>query len=157
MKEDCWDKIVLKSIVINDKRTLYKVVDKVFAKVSHLIYRYMLNQMALFLMETEQYDVDWRASYAIIVLLIQILGRWQDLCQWIENRLKVTNRVIFPQKIENVLEASYSPLFYGNQLLAKSMEAFRMIDTATLEIRWAIIYKKQNNFSMSNYNVSSRT
>lgn len=58
MKEDCWDKIVLKSIVINDKRTLYKVVDKVFAKVSHLIYRYMLNQMALFLMETEQYDVD---------------------------------------------------------------------------------------------------
>lgn len=33
------------------------VVDKVFAKVRNLTYRYMPNQMTLFPMETEQYRV----------------------------------------------------------------------------------------------------
>lgn len=47
-----------------------------------------------------------------------------------------------PQKIENVLEVSYIPPFYGNRLLAEFMAAFHMIDTATLEIRRAYYIQK---------------
>lgn len=59
------------------------------------------------------------------------------------------------QKIENVLEVSYNPPFYRNQLLAESMAAFYVIDTATLGIRRAYNIQKAKYFSMSDYNVSS--
>ena len=60
-----------------------------------------------------------------------------------EDKLKFTNLGDFiPQEIENVLEASYSPPFYRNQLLVESMAAFRMIDTTTLGIRRAYNIQK---------------
>ena len=135
------------------------VVDKVFAKVRNLTYRYMPNQMTLFPMETEQYD-----SWLIRELLnnciahtnYQLGGR--IYVNEFEDRLKFTNPGDFiPQKIENVLEASYSPPFYRNQLLAESMAAFHMIDTATLGIRRAYNIQKAKYFPMPDYNVSSGT
>ncbi len=133
------------------------VVDKVFAKVRNLTYRYMPNQMTLFPMETEQYD-SWLMrellNNCIAHTNYQLGGR--IYVNEFEDRLKFTNPGDFiPQKIENVLEASYSPPFYRNQLLAESMAAFHMIDTATLGIRRAYNIQKAKYFPMPDYNVSS--
>lgn len=135
------------------------VVDKVFAKVRNLTYRYMPNQMTLFPMETEQYD-SWLMrellNNCIAHSNYQLGGR--IYVNEFEDRLKFTNPGDFiPQKIENVLEASYSPPFYRNQLLAESMAAFHMIDTATLGIRRAYNIQKAKYFPMPDYNVSSGT
>ncbi|MCI8940513.1 MAG: hypothetical protein HFH12_11085 [Dorea sp.] len=115
------------------------VVDKVFAKVENLTYRYMPNQMTLFPIETEQYD-SWLMRELLNNCIAHTnyqLGGWIYVNEF-EDKLKFTNPGDFiPQKIENVLEASYSPPFYRNQLLAESMAAFHMIDTATLGIRRA--------------------
>lgn len=73
-----------------------------------------------------------------------------------EDKIKITNPGDFiPQKIEDVLEVSYNPPFYRNQLLAESMAAFHMIDTATLGIRRAYNIQKAKYFPMPDYNVSS--
>ena len=135
------------------------VVDKVFAKVRNLTYRYMPNQMTLFPMETEQYD-SWLMrellNNCIAHSNYQLGGR--IYVNEFEDKLKFTNPGDFiPQKIENVLEASYSPPFYRNQLLAESMAAFHMIDTATLGIRRAYNIQKAKYFPMPDYNVSSGT
>lgn len=133
------------------------VVDKVFAKVRNLTYRYMPNQLTLFPMETEQYN-----SWLIRELLnnciahtnYQLGGR--IYVNEFEDKIKFTNPGDFiPQKIENVLEVSYSPPFYRNKLLADSMMAFHMIDTATLGIRRAYNIQKAKYFPLPDYNVSS--
>lgn len=135
------------------------VVDKVFAKVRNLTYRYMPNQMTLFPIETEQYD-SWLMrellNNCIAHTNYQLGGR--IYVNEFEDKLKFTNPGDFiPQKIENVLEASYSPPFYRNQLLAESMAAFHMIDTATLGIRRAYNIQKAKYFPMPDYNVSTGT
>ncbi len=133
------------------------VVDKVFAKVRNLTYRYMPNQLTLFPMETEQYN-----SWLIRELLnnciahtnYQLGGR--IYVNEFEDKIKFTNPGDFiPQKIENVLEVSYSPPFYRNKLLADSMMAFHMIDTATLGIRRAYNIQKAKYFPLPDYNVST--
>lgn len=135
------------------------VVDKAFAKVRNLTYRYMPNQMTLFPMETEQYN-----SWLIRELLnnciahtnYQLGGR--IYLNEFEDKIKFTNPGDFiPQKIENVLEVGYNPPFYRNQLLAESMVLFHMIDTATLGIRRAYNIQKAKYFPMPDYNISSGT
>ena len=135
------------------------VVDKVFSKVRNLTYRYMPNQLTLFPMETEQYN-----SWLIRELLnnciahtnYQLGGR--IYINEFEDKIKFTNPGDFiPQKIENVLEVSYNPPFYRNQLLAESMVVFHMIDTATLGIRRAFNIQKAKYFPMPDYNISSGT
>lgn len=133
------------------------VVDKVFAKVRNLTYRYMPNQMTLFPMETEQYN-----SWLIRELLNNCIAHTnyrlggRIYVNEFEDKIKFTNPGDFiPQKIENVLEVSYNPPFYRNQLLAEAMAAFHMIDTAALGIRRAYNIQKAKYFPMPDYNVSS--
>lgn len=133
------------------------VVDKVFSKVRNLTYRYMPNQMTLFPTETEQYD-SWLMrellNNSIAHSNYQLGGR--IYINEFDDKIKMTNPGDFiPQKIENVLEVSYNPPFYRNQLLAEAMVAFHMIDTATLGIRRAYNIQKAKYFPMPDYNISS--
>ena len=135
------------------------VVDKVFAKVRNLTYRYMPNQMTLFPMEAEQYN-SWLMrellNNCIAHTNYQLGGR--IYVNEFEDKIKFTNPGDFiPQKIENVLEVSYNPPFYRNQLLAEAMASFHMIDTATLGIRRAYNIQKAKYFPMPDYNVSTGT
>ena len=135
------------------------VVDKVFAKVRNLTYRYMPNQMTLFPMETEQYN-SWLMrellNNCIAHTNYQLGGR--IYVNEFEDKIKFTNPGDFiPQKIENVLEVSYNPQFYRNQILAVAMASFHMIDTATLGIRRAYNIQKAKYFPMPDYNVSTGT
>lgn len=133
------------------------VVDKVFAKVRNLTYRYMPNQLTLFPVETEQYS-SWMMrellNNSIAHSNYRLGGR--IYVNEFEDKIKITNPGDFiPQRIENVLEVSYNPPFYRNQLLTESMAAFHMIDTATLGIRRAYNIQKAKCFPMPDYNISS--
>ena len=133
------------------------VVDKVFSKVRNLTYRYMPNQLTLFPMETEQYS-SWlireMLNNCIAHTNYQLGGR--IYVNEFDDRIKFTNPGDFiPQNIERVLEVSYNPPFYRNQLLAEAMVAFHMIDTATLGIRKAYKIQKEKYFPMPDYNVST--
>ena len=135
------------------------VVDKVFAKVRNLTYRYMPNQLTLFPMETEQYS-SWLIrellNNCIVHTNYQLGGR--IYVNEFDDKIKFTNPGNFiPQRVENVLEVSYNPPFYRNQLLAESMVAFHMIDTATLGIRRAYNIQKAKYFPMPDYEVTSGT
>lgn len=117
------------------------VIDKIFSKIRNLTYRYIPNQLTLFPIETQQYDT-WLLrellNNCIAHTNFQLGGR--IYINEFEDKIKITNPGNFiPQDIESVLQVSYNPPFYRNQLLADTMVKFHMIDTATMEIRRVFI------------------
>lgn len=133
------------------------VVDKIFQKIRNLTYRYMPNQMTLFPIETQQYDT-WLLrellNNCIAHSNYQLGGR--IYINEFEDKIKITNPGDFlPQTIESVLQVSYNPPFYRNQLLAESMVNFHMIDTATMGIRKVFRIQKDKYFPMPDYDFSS--
>lgn len=132
-------------------------VDKVFTKIRNLTYRYMPNQMTLFPIDTQQYDPwmlrellnnciahsDYRSGNRIYV-------------NEFEDKIKFTNPGTFlPGKIEPVLQASYNPPFYRNQLLAEVMVKFYMIDTATMGIRKVYRIQRDKFFPLPDYDLNT--
>ena len=133
------------------------VVDKVFAKIRNLTYRYMPNPASLFPTDTQQYDswmlrelmnnciahTDYRAGNRIYV-------------DEFEDRIKLTNPGTFlPGAIEPVLQSSYNPPFYRNQLLADAMVKFYMIDTASMGIRKVFRIQRDKFFPLPDYDLDT--
>ena len=133
------------------------VAERIFTKVRNLDYRYMPNQFSLFPKTTEQYDT-WLLrellNNCIAHSNYQIGGRiYVNEC---EDYIKFTNPGSFlPKKIENVLQKTYNPPFYRNQLLADAMVKFDMIDTATSGIRKVYRIQKEKFFPLPDYDLSS--
>jgi len=132
------------------------VVDQVFAKIRNLTYRYMPNQLTLFPMETEQYD-RWLLrellNNCIAHSNYQLGGR--IYINEFEDCIKITNPGDFiPGSIENVLQISYNPPFYRNQLLADTMVNFHMIDTASMGIRKVFRIQKNKYFPLPDYDLA---
>lgn len=133
------------------------VTEKLFAKIRNLTYRYMPNQMSLFPKETQQYDT-WLLrelmnnciAHSNYVLGGRIYLNEEDDC------ISIVNPGDFlPQKIENVLQKTYNPPFYRNQLLAEAMVKFHMIDTATSGIKKVYRIQKDKFFPMPDYDLSN--
>lgn len=130
--------------------------DQVFSRIRNLTYRYMPDQLSLFPKEIQQYD-----SWLLRELLnnciahsnYQLGGR--IYINEFEDHIRITNPGDFlPQTIENVLQISYNPPFYRNQLLAEAMVNFNMIDTATMGIRKVYRIQKERFFPMPDYDFS---
>jgi ATP-dependent DNA helicase RecG len=133
------------------------VTEKLFAKIRNLTYRYMPNQLSLFPKETQQYDT-WllrellnnSIAHSNYVLGGRIYFNEEDDC------ISIVNPGDFlPQKIENVLQKTYNPPFYRNQLLAEAMVKFHMIDTATSGIKKVYRIQKDKFFPMPDYDLSN--
>lgn len=132
------------------------VIDKVFRKIRNLTYRYMPNQLTLFPIETQQYDT-WLLrellNNCIAHTNYRLGGR--IYINEFEDRIRIVNPGDFmPQTIENVLQPSYNPPFYRNQLLADAMVKFHMIDTAAMGIRRVYRIQKEKYFPMPDYDFS---
>lgn len=132
------------------------VIDKVFAKIRNLTYRYMPNQLTLFPMETQQYDT-WLLrellNNCIVHSNYRLGGR--IYVNEFEDKVIITNPGQFlPVTIEKVLEPSYNPPFYLNQLLADTMVKFHMIDTAAMGIRRVFRIQREKYFPMPDYDLS---
>ena len=73
-----------------------------------------------------------------------------------EDCLSIVNPGDFlPRTIETVLQKTYNPPFYRNQLLAEAMVKFHMIDTATSGIKKVYRIQKDKFFPMPDYDLSS--
>ena len=133
------------------------VVDQVSTKIRNLTYRYMPNQLSLFPKETQQYDT-WLLrellNNCIAHSNYQLGGRiYINEC---EESINITNPGDFlPQTIEAVLQTTYSPPFYRNQLLTDSMVNFHMIETAASGIKRVYRIQKKKYFPMPDYNFST--
>jgi ATP-dependent DNA helicase RecG len=133
------------------------VIDKIFLKIRNLTYRYMPNQLTLFPIETQQYDT-WLLrellNNCIAHSNFQLGGR--IYVNEFEDQIKITNPGDFiPQNIESVLQISYNPPFYRNQLLAETMVKFHMIDTATMGIRKVFKIQKDKYFPLPDYDFNT--
>ena len=132
--------------------------EKVFTKIRNLPYRYMLSQTTLFPADTQQYD-----SWMLRELLNNCIAHTdyrmghRIYINEFEDKLKFTNPGTFlPRKIEPVLNVSYNPPFYRNQLLAEAMFKFYMIDTATSGIRKVFYIQRDKFFPMPDYDLTTR-
>lgn len=133
--------------------------DQIFGKIRNLTYRYMPNQLTLFPKETQQYDT-WLLrellNNCIAHSNYQLGGRiYVNEC---EDSINITNPGDFlPHTIENVLQPTYNPPFYRNQLLADAMVKFHMIDTATSGIKKVYRIQRDKYFPMPDYDVSNKS
>ncbi len=132
------------------------VADQVFAKIRNLTYRYMPNQLSLFPKETQQYDT-WLLRELINNCIAhsnyQLGGR--IYINESEDHINITNPGDFlPLSITAVLQTTYNPPFYRNQLLADAMVKFHMIDTATSGIKKVYRIQKEKFFPMPDYDLT---
>ncbi len=132
--------------------------ERLFGKIRNLTYRYMPNQMTLFPTETKQYDM-W--------LLRELLNNCIAHSEYtfggriylneFEDRIILTNPGSFlPGKIEPILNPSYNPPFYRNQLLAETMVKLNMIDSQSTGIRRVFRIQKERYFPLPDYDFSDR-
>ena len=133
------------------------VTEKIFSKIRNLTYRYMPNQLSLFPKETQQYDT-WLLrellNNGIVHSNYQLGGRLYVNEE--DDRISIVNPGDFlPRTIETVLQKTYNPPFYRNQLLADTMVKFHMIDTATSGIKKVYRIQKDKFFPMPDYDLTS--
>lgn len=132
--------------------------ERLFEKIRNLTYRYMPNQLTLFTTETKQYDM-W--------LLRELLNNCIAHSEYtfggriylneFEDRIILTNPGSFlPGKIEPILNPSYNPPFYRNQLLAETMVKLNMIDSQSTGIRRVFRIQKERYFPLPDYDFSDR-
>ena len=129
------------------------VSDRIYSKLRNLTYRYMPNQMTLFPIETMQYDQSmlYELLNNCIVHQEYSMGARIYVDEY-EDRIKFINPGTFmPGSIRIVLDPSYAPPFYKNQLLAETMTNFGMIDTATMGIRKVFDILRRKYFPMPDY------
>ena len=135
------------------------VVDKVFAKIRNLTYRYMPNQLTLFPTDTQQYDL-WMLRELLNNCIAHSDYRTGNriYVNEFEDKIKFTNPGTFlPGAIEPVLQSSYNPPFYRNQLLADAMVKFHMIDTAAMGIRKVFRIQRDKFFPLPDYDFDTKS
>ncbi|MDD2212873.1 MAG: ATP-binding protein [Desulfitobacteriaceae bacterium] len=133
------------------------VGDRIYNKIRNLTYRYMPNQKTLFPMETQQYD------QSLFYELLNNCIAHQDYSlgariyvNEFEDKIKFTNPGSFmPRDIRTVLDPSYAPPFYRNQLLAETMAKLFMIDTASMGIRKVFNILREKYFPMPDYDITA--
>ena len=134
------------------------VTDKIFGRIRNLTYRYMPNQFSLFPKETQQYDI-WLLRELInngIAHSNYLLGG-RIYVNEEEDSISVVNPGDFlPQTVETVLQKTYNPPFYRNQLLAEAMVKFHLIDTATSGIKKVYRIQKEKFFPMPDYDLTTK-
>lgn len=133
------------------------VSERVFEKIRNLTYRYMPSQMTLFPTETRQYDV-WLLRELMnncIAHSDYTIGGRIYLNEF-EDKLILSNPGTFlPGGIEPILQPSYNPPFYRNQLLAETMVKLNMIDTQAMGIRRVFRIQQEKFFPLPDYDFSA--
>ena len=134
------------------------VTNKISDRIRNLTYRYMPNQLSLFPKETQQYDI-WLLRELInncIAHSNYLLGG-RIYVNEEDDKISIVNPGDFlPQTVETVLQKTYNPPFYRNQLLADAMVKFHLIDTATSGIKKVYRIQKEKFFPMPDYDLTTK-
>lgn len=131
-------------------------VDKVFAKIRNVKYRYIARQQTLFPEEVDQYDAN------LIKELLHNCIAHQDFTlrgkinvEEFEDRLVFLNEGAFiPETIETALEPGYKPPFYRNPFLVNAMVNMYMIDSNAIGIPRIFEIQKNRFFPLPSYDLS---
>lgn len=133
------------------------VVDKVYAKVRNLTYRYMPNQMSLFPIETQQYDTSILRELLNNSIAHQdyTIGGRVYLDEY-DDIIVISNPGTFlPGDVREVLKPGYTAPYYRNQLLADAMAKLNMIDTVQMGIRKVFNIQRSRYFPMPDYELGT--
>jgi len=133
------------------------VVDKVYAKVRNLVYRYMPNQSTLFTTETMQYDTRLLRELLNNSIAHQAYNTGGRIyLDEFEDTVIISNPGNFlPGDIREVLKPGYTAPYYRNQLLAETMAKFDMIDTVQMGIRKVFNIQRDRYFPLPDYDFST--
>jgi ATP-dependent DNA helicase RecG len=129
------------------------VVDRVYAKVRNLTYRYIPNRKSLQTYDIPQYDTNLQREllYNSIAHMDYTQGGRIYVDEY-EDYLLVQNPGTFlPGDVLTVLQPWYTSPYYRNQLLAESMTSFNMIDTVAMGIRKVFRIQQERLFPMPDY------
>lgn len=132
-------------------------VDKVFAKIRNVKYRYIARQLTLFPEEVDQYDTN------LIKELLHNCIAHQDYTlrgkinvEEFEDRLVFLNEGAFiPETIETALEPGYKPPYYRNPFLVNAMVNMYMIDSNAIGIPRIFEIQKNRFFPLPSYDLSA--
>lgn len=132
-------------------------VDKAYAKIRNVKYRYIAAQQTLFPDEVNQYEPE------LIKEIINNCIAHQDYrlrgkinIEEFEDKLVFINEGAFiPETIEKALEPGYKPPYYRNVFLCNAMTNMYMIDTNSMGI--PMIYQIQRNkyFPLPTYDLNT--
>jgi ATP-dependent DNA helicase RecG len=129
------------------------VVDKVYAKVRNLTYRYIPNRRSLQTVDIPTYDVSLQREllYNWIAHLDYTQGGRIYVDEY-EDYILVQNPGTFlPGDVLTVLQPWYTAPYYRNQLLAETMTSFNMIDTVAMGIRKVFKIQQERQLPMPDY------
>ena len=130
--------------------------DRILAKIRNLTYRYMPDRNSLFPLEVKQYDL-WLLRELLnncIAHSQYTIGGRIYLNEYDDNILITNPGTFLPGSVEAVLQPSYTPPLYRNQLLAETMVKFNMIDTQAMGMRRVFKIMQQRYFPMPDYDFS---
>ena len=129
------------------------VVDRVYAKIRNLTYRYIPNRRSLQTIDIPKYDVSLQRE--LLFNSIAHMNYTQDGRIYVdehEDYILVRNPGTFlPGDILTVLKPWYRAPYYRNQLLSEAMTNFNMIDTVAMGIRKIFKIQQERLFPMPDY------
>ncbi|WP_165008510.1 RNA-binding domain-containing protein [Neisseria yangbaofengii] len=131
-------------------------VDKVFAKIRRITYRY-IREDNLFPEEVEQYAtyIIREALHNAIAHQDYTLGGKISLIEFEDDRLVFCNAGHFiPESVENVIQSDAPEIRYRNRFLADAMVNLNMIDTIGSGIRKMFLLQKERFFPLPEYDLS---
>jgi ATP-dependent DNA helicase RecG len=130
-------------------------VDKLFAKIRNLKYRYM-TEITLFPTEITQYEpfVIREVLHNCIVHQDYTLGGKINVVERPYELIFSNLGSFIPKTVENVIERDAPEEYYRNQFLANAMVNLNMIDTIGSGIKKMFILQMQRYFPLPNYDLN---
>ena len=132
---------------------LITVVDRVYAKVRNLTYRYIPNRRSLQTYDILKYDTNLQREllYNSIAHMDYTQGGRIYVDEYEDYFLVQNPGTFLPGDVPTVLRPWYTSPYYRNQLLAESMTSFNMIDTVAMGIRKVFRIQQERLFPMPDY------
>jgi len=129
------------------------VVDRVYAKMRNLTYRYMPDRRSLNTIEISKYDVNLQREllFNSIAHMDYTQGSRIYVDEYEDYFLIQNPGTFLPGNVPTVLQPWYISPYYKNQLLAESMTYFNMIDTVAMGIRRVFRIQQERLFPMPDY------
>jgi len=129
------------------------VVDKVYAKIRNLTYRYIPNRRSLQTIDIPTYDISLQREllYNSIAHMDYTHGGRIYVDEYEDYFLIQNPGTFLPGDVLSVLQPWYTAPYYRNPLLAESMTKFNLIDTVAMGIRKVFKIQQERLFPMPDY------